>query len=293
MFLLNRATGAPLAAIAEKPVPQRGQAPEERLSPTQPYSVGMPTIGAERLSESKTWGMTMLDQLVCRIRFRRLRYNGDFTPIGLDWALQQPSNLGGLNWGSISVDPRNHYAYVVDVRIPNRYKLVPADKFDAEKKKYGDPTSGHGPGPMKGMPYGEVTLPWLSPLGVPCVQPPFGAVTAIDLATRRIAWQTPAGTSEQTGPFNIKTHLPMPIGMPAYAGTSLTAGGLLFFAGFQDYYQRAYDAATGRQPLPVGASATPMTYVSPTTGRQYVLVSVGGAAHSKDVGDYVMAFTLS
>ena len=88
----------------------------------------------------------------------------------------------------------------------------------------------------------------------------------------------------------------MPIGMPAYAGASLTAGGLLFFAGFQDYYLRAYDAATGRvlwrQPLPVGSSATPMTYVSPRTGREYVLISVGGAGHSKDVGDYVMAFAL-
>jgi quinate dehydrogenase (quinone) len=35
-----------------------------------------------------------------------------------------------------------------------------------------------------------------------------------------------------------------------------------------------------------------MTYVSPKTGRQYVVVSVGGAAHSPDVGDYVMAFAL-
>ena len=61
-------------------------------------------------------------------------------------------------------------------------------------------------------------------------------------------------------------------------------------------YLRAYDAETGEEiwkyPLPVGASATPMSYISPVDNRQYVVVSVGGAAHSKDVGDYVMAFAL-
>lgn len=35
-----------------------------------------------------------------------------------------------------------------------------------------------------------------------------------------------------------------------------------------------------------------MTYVSPKTGRQYVLISVGGAPYSTDTGDYVMAFAL-
>jgi quinate dehydrogenase (quinone) len=90
--------------------------------------------------------------------------------------------------------------------------------------------------------------------------------------------------------------LPMPAGMPTYAGTMTTAGGLVFFAGFQDYYIRAYDAQNGKllwqYALPVGSSATPMSYVSPVTGKQYIAISVGGAAHSPDNGDYVMAFSL-
>ena len=81
----------------------------------------------------------------------------------------------------------------------------------------------------------------------------------------------PAGTAEQLGPLGLKLGLKMPMGMPTYAGTSATAGGLVFFAGFQDFYLRAYDAATGEElwkyPLPVGSSATPMTYVSPATGK--------------------------
>jgi quinate dehydrogenase (quinone) len=61
----------------------KGAVSEEELSSTQPYSVGMPTIGVERLTEKKMWGATMFDQLMCRILFKQLRYDGDFTPIGL------------------------------------------------------------------------------------------------------------------------------------------------------------------------------------------------------------------
>lgn len=53
IFYLNRETGKPLAQVEEKAVPTQGAAEEERLSPTQPFSVGMPTIGAERLTEEK------------------------------------------------------------------------------------------------------------------------------------------------------------------------------------------------------------------------------------------------
>ena len=84
--------------------------------------------------------------------------------------------------------------------------------------------------------------------------------------------------------------------MPTYAGTSVTTGGLVFFAGTQDFYLRVYDAHTGKElwkhRLPVGWSATPMGYVSPRTDRQYVVVSVGVAARSPKTGDYLMAFAL-
>jgi len=44
--------------------------------------------------------------------------------------------------------------------------------------------------------------------------------------------------------------------------------------------------------LPVGAQATPMTYLSPESGRQFVLVSAGGARMMPDRGDYVIAYAL-
>lgn len=299
LFLLNRETGVPIAEVVEKPVPQEGSAPEEvgHLSPTQPYSVGMPTVGGERLTEKKMWGLTTFDQLICRIQFSSYQYAGDFTPIGVNKkTISQPGNLGGFNWGSMSVDIPNNLVFMNDIRVPTRFWLMPSADYPAVAKELHSDGTGHGPSPQRGTPYGMATEMWLSPLGVPCVAPPMGTITAVDLNTRTIAWSVPAGTAEELGPFGLRLGLKMPMGMPTYAGTAATAGGLVFFAGSQDYYLRAYDAATGdevwKYELPVGASATPMTYVSPATGKQYVLISVGGAAHSAETGDYVMAFTL-
>ena len=119
LFLLDRATGKPLAEVAEKAVPQNGAVPEETLAPTQPYSVGMPTIGTERLDERRMWGMTMFDQLACRIAFRRMRYDGDFTPPGTQMSIQHPGNIGGMNWGSVSVDSSNQRVFLNDIRVPS------------------------------------------------------------------------------------------------------------------------------------------------------------------------------
>ncbi|MBR1222154.1 membrane-bound PQQ-dependent dehydrogenase, glucose/quinate/shikimate family [Bradyrhizobium sp. U87765 SZCCT0131] len=289
LFLLDRTNGQPVADVAEKPAPQTGAVPEETLAKTQPYSVGMPTIGAERLTEQTSWGITMFDQLYCRIDFRRLRYDGDFTPIGLTPAIQQPGNTGGFNWGSVSIDAANSRVFMNDIRIPSVFYLVKRENYAEATRHLKSDGTGHGPSPQAGTPYGMVTGVWLSPLGIPCNQPPFGTITAVDLKTRKVAWQTPAGTAAPTG-------LALTMGMPTYAGTMTTAGGLVFFAGYQDFYLRAYDAETGKElwkhELPIGASATPMTYVSPATGRQYVVISVGGAAYSRHIGDYVIAFAL-
>lgn len=297
IFALDRRNGTPVTKVEERPVPQTGSIPENTISPTQPYSVGMPQIGAEPLSEEKTWGTTMFDQLLCRISFQDMRYDGDFTLVGVDkWGLMYPGALGGFNWGSASYDPENHLLFVNDIRIPNVKRLITREQYKEVIKTQTPTPDGHGLAPMDGTPYGIETNVWFSPIGVPCLQPPFGTVTAINLDTKKIAWQIPAGTAEELGPFGIKAGMPLTMGMPTYAGTTVTAGGIVFFAGTQDNYLRGYDAQTGHEliklPLPVGASATPMVFISPENGKEYVVISVGGAAHSKNTGDYIMAFTL-
>ena len=125
IFVLDRRTGQPLTKVVEVHVPQ-DPAPGEWLSRTQPYSVEMPTIGVEPLSEKMMWGATPLDQLLCRITFKSLRYDGDFTPPGAERAsLQYPGNAGGMNWGSGAYDARRGLLIVSDVRMPQSVKLNP------------------------------------------------------------------------------------------------------------------------------------------------------------------------
>src|SRR5262249_60649138 len=121
-------------------------------------------------------------------------------------------------------------------RTPSVSQLRPP----GESAPYANPPppapSGPAPPPRRGPPSAIFTDLWMSPLGVPCAQPPFGTVGALDLRTRTIAWQVPAGTAEQLGPLGVPLGLPMPIGAPAFAGASATAGGRGFLPGAQGFF---------------------------------------------------------
>ncbi|KAF1042258.1 MAG: Quinate/shikimate dehydrogenase (quinone) [Xylophilus sp.] len=149
---------------------------------------------------------------------------------------------------------------------------------------------------MENTPYGAMRERFLSPLGIPCQAPPFGTLSAVDLKTRKLVWQVPVGTVRDTGPLNIPMHLGIPVGMPTLGPSLATQSGLVFFAGTQDFYLRAFDSRTGKEVwksrLPVGSQSGPMTYVSPKTGRQYVVINAGGARQSPQRGDYVIAYAL-
>jgi len=150
--------------------------------------------------------------------------------------------------------------------------------------------------PMEGTPFGAMRERFLSPLGIPCQKPPFGTMSAVDLKTGKLVWQVPVGTVEDTGPLGIRMHMPIPIGMPTLGASLSTQSGLLFFAGTQDFYLRAFDTANGKEiwksRLPVGSQSGPMTYVSPKTGKQYIIINAGGARQSPDRGDYIIAYAL-
>ncbi|MCC1724620.1 membrane-bound PQQ-dependent dehydrogenase, glucose/quinate/shikimate family, partial [Salmonella enterica subsp. enterica serovar Indiana] len=93
-YVLDRATGKPLTDVKEVPV-KAANIPNEPYSLTQPKSVGMPQIGAQTLRESDMWGATPYDQLLCRIDFKGMRYDGLYTAPGTDKSLSFPGSLGG------------------------------------------------------------------------------------------------------------------------------------------------------------------------------------------------------
>lgn len=292
IFVLDRRDGTPLTEVTEKPVPQ-GNARGEYYSPTQPFSTGMPSIGSDDsiLSEKKTWGMTPFDHLYCRIRTLKTRWDGPMTPPSTDVYFEFPGNGGGFNWGSASFDQSRNLLVVNNMIWPNRTHLIESDTTGGV-----DMSGGSEGGPMEGTPY-QVFISYniLEYLATPCFEPPYGTVTAIDLATQKIKWQIPMGTTEDTGPLGMRTYLPINTGMPTLGGLLTTKPGISFFAGTQDFYLRAIDTETGdilwKSRLPVGSQSVPVTYTD-EKGRQLIVVQAAGARHSPDRGDYLIAYAL-
>src|SRR3546814_6722767 len=65
-----------------------------------------------------------------------------------------------------------------------------------------------GPVPQAGVPYAANIAPFLSPLAIPCQQPPYGMVSAVDLKSGKLVWTRRFGTSRGSGPLALPTFLP-------------------------------------------------------------------------------------
>ncbi len=300
IFMLDRVTGKPLATVQERPVSTVGGAPGERLSPTQPFSAGMPSFRGPDLRESMMWGLTPLDQLYCRIKFREARYEGPLTPPGPTANIAYPGYLGGVDWGSVSVDAKRHLMIVSSSRLANYDRLITRAVADQRGLK---PASDNrtvdlaGAAPQGNTPYAAEVSPFLSPLGAPCQQPPYGMLTAVDLTTHKVVWARPIGTAKDSGPLGLHSMLPIPMGAPLAGGSITTRSGLVFIAATQEKAIRAIDIATGKTlwkaPLSAGGQSTPTTYLSAASGRQFVVIAAGGnLALRTGVGDEIIAYAI-
>lgn len=296
LFLLDRRTGTPIADVEERPVPQ-GPVEYEWLSKTQPFSTGMPSFRPD-VSEADMWGLTPFDQMWCRREFRKMRYEGHFTPPSLQGTFVFPGNAGGFNWGGVAVDEDNQLLVATPLIMGSRLALVPRDKVPKEVKRY----------LQLGTPYAADIRMFMSPLQMPCMRPPYGRIAVVDLQTRQVLWNKRLGTTNESGPWGKKVHVRLPMGVPLAAGSIVTHGGLIFFGGSMDRYFRAFDVKTGdelwRDYLPAPAQATPMSYLSPKSKRQIVVITVPGAgrfgmAESEDrsppdpLGGHIIAYALS
>lgn len=287
-FVLDRRTGKPILPVEERPAPA-GNVPGDTRAPTQPWSVGMPALRMPELQEKDMWGMSPLDQLYCRIKFRSAHYVGEFTPPSLDkpW-IMYPGNNGGSDWGSMAYDPETGilianwnaspmYAQLITRRKADSLKLMP---IDAVHYKPGAGASAEGNGPMEGTPYAITIAPFWDPFTrMLCHKPPYGMITAIDMKHgQKVLWQHPLGTARANGPWGLPTGLPWEIGTPNNGGSVITKGGLVFIGAATDNLIRAIDERTGKvlwsHVLPGGGQANPMTYEA--NGRQYVAIMAGG-----------------
>ena len=302
IFILDRVTGKPIVPVTERRVPTTGTAPGEVASPTQPFSDAMPSFRGEDVAEKKMWGLTPLDQLYCRILFRKARYEGPLTPPGLTPAIAFPGFLGGMNWGGAAIDPERGLAIFNTNYVGNYSRMYHREDVRrmgaTPQGRGGEPKpEGVGVQPQEGTHYGVRSAPFMSLLFAPCQQPPWGRISAVDLRTRKLVWSHPLGTARDSGPMGLPSQLPFKVGVPNLGGSVITRGGLIFIGATQDHYLRAIEASTGkvlwRQRLAAGPQATPMTYYSDASGRQFVVIAAGGHAFlGTKMGDYLYAFAL-
>jgi quinoprotein glucose dehydrogenase len=284
LFLLDRETGEPLFPVHERPAP-KSDVPGEEAAPTQPFPSLPPSLVPQRLAADDAWGPTEADRQWCHDQIAALRSEGIFTPPSLRGSLVVPGNVGGLHWGGVAfaaefgllIAPTNRLAAVV--------RLVPQAEVDAYRKDHPSFETTR----QLGAPYAMSRTFLLSPSGLPCNAPPFGALTAIDVATGKIRWEVPLGK------------MPVPGALAAWGSVNLggplaTAGGLVFIGAAFDPVLRAFDVAGGaelwRGPLPASARSVPMTFQGPS-GKQYVVIAAGG--HDLKFGpldNAVVAFAL-
>ncbi|MBB1250307.1 glucose/quinate/shikimate family membrane-bound PQQ-dependent dehydrogenase [Rhizobium sp. G21] len=287
IYVLDRRTGDPLIPIKEVPAPG-GAIHEDRAAPTQPLT-GL-TFRPPPLQERNMWGVSMFDQMACRISFHKLNYEGQYTPPSLNGTLVYPGNFGVFNWGSVAVDPVTQVMFGMPTYLAFTSKLVP--RAEVPPRGADEKGSEQGLNRNEGAPYGVYMGPFLGPLGIPCQAPPWGYVAAADLRTGEIAYKHVNGTVYDMTPLP----LPFKLGVPGIGGPIITGGGVAFLGAAVDDYIRAYDLKTGRElwkgRLPAGGQATPMTYTD-SAGKQVVLIVAGGhGSVGTKTGDYVIAYSL-
>ncbi|CAI8954029.1 Quinoprotein glucose dehydrogenase A [Pseudomonas chlororaphis] len=287
LYVLDRRDGTPIVPIQEVPVPA-GAVEGDHTAPTQARSDL--NLLPPPLEEKGMWGATPFDQMLCRIQFKELRYDGQYTPPSIQGSLIYPGNVGVFNWGSVSIDPVRHLLFTSPNYMAFVSKLVPRAEVAAGSKRESE-TSGVQPN--TGAPYAVIMHPFMSPFGVPCQAPAWGYVAGIDLTTNKVVWKHKNGTSRDSSPVPIG----LPIGVPSMGGSMVTAGGVGFLSGTLDQYIRGYDVNNGKElwksRLPAGGQATPMSYTG-KDGKQYVLVVVGGhGSLGTKMGDYIIAYKLS
>ncbi len=289
IFVFDRATGEPLVAIEERPVPQGGAVPGEVLSPTQPFP-DMPAVMPLGFSPDDVWGFTPLDESACRRTALQYRDGPIYTPPSEQGTIFMPGAGGGPNWGGGAWHPDSHIMVIPTNRVPGIISLIPREKAGHIK---GMLVEGRGNLVFEnaGSDYAFEIDQMFSPLGAPCSEPPWAALTAVDLVKRRIVWEVPLGSIRELAPLPLDIDL----GAPGAGSALVTAGKLVFIGYSTDNAMRAYDVETGQElweiNLPASGNSVPVTYE--IDNEQYIVIAAGGhSMFGGDISDMVIAYKL-
>jgi quinoprotein glucose dehydrogenase len=271
VFLFDRETGKPLFGVEERPTPPSA-IEDEKLSPTQPFPLKPAPLSRLEVNEDLLTDISPEAHAYALKKLRSLRGGVPFPAPTREGTIYSPGTLGGALWGGCAFDPVNDRLFVTASELPSIVTLRDAK-------------------PEQGFRFGITGYEkFVDEEGYPAVKPPWGHITAIDLATGDFAWREVLGEypelvargRKRTGTFLL-------------GGCIATAGGLIFVAASADEKIRALDSSSGavlwEHKLPAGGYATPSTYSA--GGKQYVVIACGGGNRQRTPsGDNFVAFSL-
>ena len=294
IFLLDRVTGRPIYEVEERAVPQ-SEVPLERTAKTQPFPVKPAPLSRMTMTASDIATVTPELEAACRKLMEGMQLGGPFLPVSFNrLRVQFPGNHGGVNWGGMSFNPQLGFLFV------NTNELGQVSGLRSRAADATGPARAEGQGnrvhpdaPYESIPGGgrfSIRV-GTDPQQLPCQQPPWGQLTAVNVHTGEFAWRVPLGITESLPADKQKT------GRPGNGGTIATASGLVFVGATDDSRFRAFDARSGKElwtvKLAGAAQATPMTYEA-SNGRQFVVITAtgGGYFNNPVTDDSVVAFAL-
>jgi len=191
------------------------------------------------------------------------------------YSVNLPGTHGGVNYAGGAFDPTLGL-FVVNVNnLGQPMRIVP------------DEAGGYtNAGPFAG------TLRFWNPeKHLPCTEPPWGELVAVDVNNGKIAWRSILGETDSFPQGKQHT------GRPGLGGPIVTAGGLTFIGATDDARFRAFDTRTGQElwayHLPASAESIPITYTD-VHGKQYVAIVAtgGGLLRAPLLSDELIAFKL-
>lgn len=112
LFVLDRATGAPLFPIEERAVPS-SEVPGERPAATQPFPLAPEPFARQRLTADMLTRRTPEAHAAAAAAFKTFRDAGAFTPFSVGaQTLMFPGFDGGADWGGPAVDRRRGVIFI-------------------------------------------------------------------------------------------------------------------------------------------------------------------------------------
>jgi len=321
LYIFDRVTGKPVWPIEERPV-EVGSVPGEWYSPTQPIPSKPAAYSRNGVSIDDLIDFTPDFRKQAEALVSRYHLGPVFTPPvvskidGPLGTLTLGTADGGTNWPGGSYDPETHvlYAFACNACLEPIGLVPPPKELSDMNYVYGTAgkevrminaagtdSSADALKPVKKAAGSSDEWAVLNVDGLPLIKPPYGTISAINLDTGEIVWQTAHGET----PDLIRNHpalkgLKIPrTGQETWnVGTLVTktlviAGDGMVTTG-PDHPRgamlRAYDKKTGKEVgaiyMPAPESGSPMTYM--LNGKQYIVVAVSGGNYS---GEYI-AFAL-